>query len=326
RWPAWLAFLFIAPPSLTSLMIYILPDWWISDLFVHFRIHYLVIGVTGAIWMLGARRYWMAALAASAIAINLAPVSDYFDNPGISPATAMHSRSDPDDFTRLRIASANIFAGNDRYDLVADWITANQPDIAVLIEATTPWRDQMRNRLPQYPYQEIVIRPGYSGKIIVSRFPIAILEKLPPIGHRSATPLITVDVQQARFRLAALHTSWPLKKTWAADRNKELIDLAVVARTKTTPFIAVGDFNITPFSKHFSQMLEKGGLHRAAAGRGWLPTWPSFFVPAGIQIDHVLISSDVQVVDYQVGDGLRSDHRWVMADLLVPKQPRPKSQ
>jgi endonuclease/exonuclease/phosphatase family metal-dependent hydrolase len=119
------------------------------------------------------------------------------------------------------------------------------------------------------------------------------------------------------LRLYAVHTSWPLAPPSAARRNRQLVLLAQQARAAKLPLVVVGDFNVSPFSPHFRQLLVDGNLRSAADGFGWQPTWPTFLPPAGIQIDHGFVSPAVSVQSFRRGSGNGSDHRPIVMDLVL---------
>jgi endonuclease/exonuclease/phosphatase (EEP) superfamily protein YafD len=83
------------------------------------------------------------------------------------------------------------------------------------------------------------------------------------------------------------------------------------------PLLIAGDFNTTPHSPHFTDLINRSGLRSAALGRHWAPTWPTFFMPAGIQIDHVLVSDGVAVKRFETGPAVGSDHLPIIVDLLL---------
>jgi endonuclease/exonuclease/phosphatase (EEP) superfamily protein YafD len=75
------------------------------------------------------------------------------------------------------------------------------------------------------------------------------------------------------------------------------------------------DFNITPWSPVFADILEGSGLRDSSLGFGVAPTWlsrPLFF---GLPIDHILVSPDIKVKNRHVGPDVGSDHFPVIADL-----------
>ena len=182
------AALTLLPAYLLSLVVFGLPNWWVADLFVHFKLHYLAAGCLGLVLFGLMRRPWLTAAAAVTVAVNLMPVLHYFDTgdvPGpIGPANAAPSSTlkpesaegaraplpvGTDEWAHFRIASANIYKHNDRFDLVADWINQNQPDVVVLLETDERWQREMTDRLPDYPHQELVIKRNRLGKLVISK-------------------------------------------------------------------------------------------------------------------------------------------------------------
>jgi endonuclease/exonuclease/phosphatase family metal-dependent hydrolase len=115
--------------------------------------------------------------------------------------------------------------------------------------------------------------------------------------------------------LFAVHANWPLGSRTTEMRNRQLEALAHHAARAQGPVVIAGDLNISPYSPRFRDMLAAGRL-RSAAGQRWIPTWPTFFPPAAIQIDHVLVSPDVGVRGFETGPRVGSDHLPVVADLV----------
>ncbi|MEZ5657565.1 MAG: endonuclease/exonuclease/phosphatase family protein [Burkholderiaceae bacterium] len=311
------------PVALASLLSSALPDWWLGDLFTHFRIQYLTIGLALVIPAWWLRERWLGLAALIAIGLNVVPVIDYF---AIEPPLARAAAPSAGERVHFRIAAANIFFRNRNFDAVARWIRDANADLVVLVEATPVWRDALRERLPEFGFMHLVARQGRSGKLLIARARPARLTALDAKRVRSPMPLVTLRKDGASLMVAGVHTEWPMGPERSANRNEELFDLARQMRASVEPMMAVGDFNITPFSPVFQTLLEKAHASRAAAGRGWMPTWPVFFPPAGIQIDQVVHSREIRITDLRTGAGLGSDHRWVLADLTVPARPAPTDQ
>ncbi len=312
--------LVVVPAAVCTGLATLAPGWWLGDLFSHFRIQYLAVGALAlplSLW-LGARR--TGGLAAVCIALNTIPVWDYFvPEPAelaTRPAYASTAVKVP-----VRIAGANIFYRNRNYDAVAAWIRETDADLTVLVEATPAWLQAMRTELTEYAFVHLVARRGRSGKLLIAREPPEALTALGPTSVRSPTPMVTIERRGARLQVAGVHTEWPMGPERTARRDEFLLDLGRRMRATDLPMVAIGDFNVTPFSSVFETMLDQSGVRRAAAGRGWLPTWPLFFPLAGIQIDHLLHTREIAVTRLRTGAGLGSDHRWLVADLLVPVQP-----
>ena len=111
------------------------------------------------------------------------------------------------------------------------------------------------------------------------------------------------------------HLHWPLGPTNSRLRNAELQSIATFAATRSEPLIVTGDFNITPWSRHFRAALDRSGLSDSAAGHGLAPSWPSQFPPLGMRIDHCLVARHWRSTDVRLGPSLGSDHLPLIADL-----------
>ena len=92
-------------------------------------------------------------------------------------------------------------------------------------------------------------------------------------------------------------------------------DLAALPR----PLVVAGDLN-APESSPVIQALLGVGLRDAysAAGRGYGYTYGHAIRGlAFLRIDHILVSPDIAIADCFVGEGQASEHRPVIADLVV---------
>jgi endonuclease/exonuclease/phosphatase (EEP) superfamily protein YafD len=83
--------------------------------------------------------------------------------------------------------------------------------------------------------------------------------------------------------------------------------------------LIAGDFNLTPWSEYFSDALEQSGLHDAALGFGLARSWPAQFAPAGIRIDHCLLSRHWRSQSTSIGPDLGSDHLPLVADVSLSR-------
>ena len=83
----------------------------------------------------------------------------------------------------------------------------------------------------------------------------------------------------------------------------------------------MGDFNATPWSRIFIDMLRAGRLNDAAIGSDLRSTWVSRFPPFGLPLDQVLVGHGIGVTGRRVGASIRSDHFPVIADLTLPAPP-----
>jgi endonuclease/exonuclease/phosphatase (EEP) superfamily protein YafD len=83
--------------------------------------------------------------------------------------------------------------------------------------------------------------------------------------------------------------------------------------------ILMGDWNLTPWSPVFREVLEIGGLHYQNFGLLPVSTWPSFnFLSVlKIPIDHVLFKGGLRPVSFARGPSNGSDHHSLIARFYV---------
>ena len=291
-------------------------EFWLFDLAVHFRVQYAAMGLFGFILLLAVRAPAWALLALCVSAWNaMYAAPTLVTHPVSLPHVAGEAATGEP--IRLRVASINVLYSNDEYSKVADFVQREKPDAVAMSEMTAEWRRALAGLDKIYPHHYQTIGVGGRGMTFWTRLPMKDVSVL-PIGVRQEPAIqATLEVQGRDVRIFAVHTTWPMAPASAGRRNQQLVLLAERARAVTLPLVVMGDMNITPFSPHFQQMLADGGLRSAADGFGWQTTWPSFFPPAGIQIDHALVNSRVSVEHFTRGATTGSDHLPIVADLVL---------
>ncbi len=291
-------------------------SFWLGDLAVHFPVQYAVLALTAfVVFLIGRRPAWATlALAVAAFnALSAAPVL------AARPPAAARAAARDDDPVRVRIASINVLYSNQHFQRVADFIHHEHPDAVVLVEMNPAWRRALANVASGFAYRYETYGSGDRGVNLWSRLPMKDASVLPIEVRQEPAIQATLTTPQGRsLRLFGVHASWPMTPPWAARRNHQLVLLAREAHASTAlPLVIVGDLNVSPFSPHFRQLLADGGLWSAADGFGWQPTWPSSLLPAGIQIDHALVSGALTVQRFRRGDRDGSDHRPIVVDLML---------
>ena len=78
----------------------------------------------------------------------------------------------------------------------------------------------------------------------------------------------------------------------------------------------MGDLNMTPVSKRFTNFLKETNLYTYTSYKNPTFTWPTF-LPGylGIQVDHVLFSKNFKMIRKKTIDYFESDHRPLIVDL-----------
>jgi len=152
---------------------------------------------------------------------------------------------------------------------------------------------------------------------VFSRWPILSAQPLALAAGSMRAAQVTLDWNGTPVTVLGVHLHWPLGATNSRLRNEELAGIASFAAGMTGPLIVAGDFNVTPWSRHFRVALERSGLNDCAAGHGLAPSWPAQVPPFGIRIDHCWTSKHWRSADVRLGPSLGSDHLPLIADLVL---------
>ena len=279
---------------------------WRLDLLTHFQEPALVATIVCLIVALLARIRTLSAFLALLGLYQIVPLTAVWRT---NPVSATRAAGKP-----VRIFVVNVHDINDRYDLVADLIRKERPDIVGLVELTANWDAAMKRSdvIRQFPYRRS-IPLGSSGLALWFRNPpveFLPLEVLTPFGN---------PIQGARFKLGdrdctlwLVHPPNPLHDHEFS--NDEILALGRRIGEEKGTRVVLGDFNRTDGSPYFADFKRLSGLRDSRIGFGRQASWPSWS-PYRIAIDHAFVSDDVAVVSRRIGPDVGSDHRPLLLDL-----------
>lgn len=280
--------------------------WWGFELFTHFRVHYVVAQLALVAALAGLRRRRFAALVALAVAPNVWPLLPY-----VPPATPTAVASD----ARITLMAVNVEWRNRSSERLLEMIRAESPDAVIVVELTEPWSERLAPLFAEYPHRILIPDSGAFGIALLSRLP---LRNARPF-HLESTAAIdaTIVAPTGELRVIGVHLRPPTRADFAAERARQLDALARLVSEGEGPVAVSGDFNLTPYSPYFSDLLRATDLRdsRTAAGPGF--TWPSFLPALGIPIDHCLVSTDVGVAAFRRLPAFGSDHYPIVVELDV---------
>jgi endonuclease/exonuclease/phosphatase (EEP) superfamily protein YafD len=285
--------------------------WWAFDLFSHFRLQYVALALTLGVAALAVRAYPTAAVLAVVALVHGWAIRDLWWGGTASAAP---------DGVPLRVVSANVLSQNRTPEKVLEFVRAADADLVVLVDARQKqWRPVLTALGALYPYQSPQAPRERPPVILFSRHPIVDEQVVRPPGGRRPYLLAEVAVGGATLVVAGVHPSSP-SPTEPGDtrrRNRELDHIAEIAGDAERPVIVAGDFNTTPWSPYFQDLLAGAGLRNAAEGHGYIGTWPAPFWPALIPIDHVLLKGPLAATAVRRGPAIGSDHYPIIADLRL---------
>ncbi len=280
---------------------------WFCELLVNFRTHYaLLLGL--ALVVAAAFRHWrIAGLAAMGLALNVWPMYGAFFGSGTPPVSNARA---------VRVAAFNLHISNDNLPGIAAYLESLAVDVAVLEELSPANADRLAALLPRLPHRYLAENEDIWGVVILSRWPLLAPQPATQDGRRFAAR-VDVDLGDRKFRLYGAHLNWPVTPPNVRVRNAQLQALGRELAQCPQACVVVGDFNTTPWSSHFRDLLNSG-VHDCVAGRGLLGTWPSG-LPAvlRIRIDQCLVAGAASVADVRIGESVGSDHFATINDLLI---------
>ena len=235
----------------------------------------------------------------------------------------------------LRVMTSNLFKANDAYAAIAEAILASKADLVAVQELRPPQAEALSTLLREaYPHQEL--RPGRDaeGMGLFSRHPITRREF---VCRDGANPIqvIQVHLTDEALSLINIHPRIPMLQQSpalgfptglsTAERAQDIETIIAAAESLSTPTLILGDMNTTPYCPAFGVLPSDWRDVHQEVGQGMGFSYPvdaaffGFRSPLPLfRIDHLFLRGAVQARSVSRGHMPGSDHRYLLADLLLP--------
>lgn len=275
---------------------------WFAELFSHFRFYYLLAQALLVLIFLHSER-WALMLATLVLTIpNAWYVTPYLTPLAFGEPAAADTRQDAE------LVALNLNFRNKDYPAMRAYLESVSPDIIVVAEITSAWRDELRYLDAGYPYQIGKWRSDPWGLRVFSRLPFVEAELLDLGVPESVHARVVVALDDGLLEIFGVHLQSPTNPQRAANRNLQLTALAERVRSSDLPTAIVGDLNVTPFSPYFDRFIQTAGVVDARRSAGFHFTWPAHPLPIWIPIDHAFADQYVKIRKVQRGSDAGSDH------------------
>lgn len=331
--------LLIAAGALAGLALGALGLWYAPlDIFAQFAGHWLMLAVMAFIAAAVPRRAVAVMSAAVVIVAVAAPlISASYRGDAERPAlvrtvdvaTASTLRAPANDARTSAAASAlapafklltfNLLNDNRDTAAVIAEIARQDADVVFLAEFGPSKKALRRWMAERYPYR-VECSAKWSCAIgLYARFPIhgrTIVGARDDAGPRRIHA--DLDIAGQPVHVIGTHLMSPLYGPSANFREMDFLARVIANRSADAGAVVVaGDFNATLFSNAFRNFRRTSGL----AHMGHLiPSWPmSPIAMPQIGIDHVFMSSDLELYDVAAGHAAGSDHLPIAATLRFRK-------
>ena len=269
----------------------------------------LVVAVL-AVW----RRWWAGAAMAGACAAILIAL--------LVPRAVPERAPEGAPGVRLRVLAANIAANDVTAKPVLDRVRRWDVDVFSVIELQpqTVLAYDLAGIRSVLPHSALRALPSFKGTGLYSRLPLRPLAS--PRGTEFGLAAAELDPPGAApVQVISVHVPAPTDGDAAAQSRREMRTLPGAGRGPLR--VLAGDFNATLDHAHLRDLLDRGYRDAAEqAGSGLRPTWPAGkqLLPALVTIDHVLADRRVRVISARSVAIPGSDHRGVLAELLLPRR------
>lgn len=259
------------------------------------------------------RRWVLAVLLGAALAGFVSWTAPFFVPPDSS------SPADPEDAGTLRVMTVNALYGRADAAAVVDLVESQHVEVLSVQELTPDLEAALAaaglDDLLAHSFT-VPVAGGPGGSGLWSTTPLTGQEQAG--GTSFAMPSALVDAGGTEVRVTVVHPHPPLlaeTTTW----RTELVELTDQVHADETPQIMAGDFNATYDHVSFRQVL---GSRFVDATREWgagpTVTWPEGSrVPPLFALDHVVVEKDMTVSDVASMPLPGTDHRAVLATVVV---------
>ncbi|WP_338870168.1 endonuclease/exonuclease/phosphatase family protein [Spirosoma sp. SC4-14] len=297
----------------------LLGQLYFFELFSHFAIQYewLSYGFL-AFWLIYRRSFRNAVEPLTGfVPIGLLLITAYVSHTTWTPGD--YSDPIPAPQGDVRVLHANVLYSREEYRTTVAMVTRQNPDLYVLQEMTPdPIRFVTSQLRTEYPYWFACRSKQQVWTLVGSRTRFRVEKALALQQHIIS---LTTQIRGKKMALVTVHPHTPVIPSWFRERNTQLTRAAHETRTGSRPTVLIGDFNISPFSPIYKTIFqaenstaEKGALV-AARTKKTQPTWPRFFPPMMIPIDHAFVNAGFKPQLFRTLYQPGSDHRAIVVDL-----------
>lgn len=290
------------------------------DSFSHLRVYLSVLMGAGSLGLLFTQ-YRREALLALVFAIgSFATTRDTMNGAMLPIADMPHAER-----TSYSLLQLNLLFNHPEPRALLQLLAKEQPDIITLQEVSSHWLPWLDILQGSYPYQKIC--KDYPGS-----WGVAILTKRPFEGGQDGVcvgdgilALTNINMGGTILTVGAVHLSWP----WPFKQPMQMDYITPSLKQLDGTLILSGDFNATPWSAVMRNIAQLTGTYLVPGfGATWLTNMlPSSWVKVlGLQIDNMLISGDVMVLQAETLQADDFDHLPLLLRFTLPVMPSPSDE
>ena len=229
----------------------------------------------------------------------------------------------------ISVMIANVYQENKNYNGCLVEVSKANPDVLLLVETGTKWELETRVLENEYPFSVKIPLDNTYGMILYSKFELqdACIHYLVEEGVPSIHTKIKLKNNKL-IQLYAVHPTPPVpnENPTSAERDKELLLIADLAKKSEIPVIVIGDLNDVAWSFTTKLFLKMSGLLDPRRGRGFFNTFHAHYFFLRFPLDHAFISVDLKLKKIQRMDNFNSDHFPMYLSLQYEEQAKEEQE
>ncbi len=215
---------------------------------------------------------------------------------------------------KLRLISFNISYENpvENFKNIREMILSEKPDIVQFQEFSPQMQDKIKTLGSILPYSTELNKPkGPFDSLILSKYPLT--NTRVDDNHAVITNLI---LNETKISIVGIHLLTGGTKKNFNNALQQISYLKTIISNTNKNLILLGDLNMTSTSKRFAKFLKETNLYTYTSYKNITSTWPAFMPNfLGIQIDHIIFSKNIKMVDKKTSNSFGSVHRPLIVEL-----------
>ena len=281
-------------------------SFWFLDLFRHFVLQYWIAAAILSLFFLFKKSKKLFILCSL---ILCSTSYELFSN--LDLVTRNLTTSETQHF---KIVTYNRKYTMNNHDDMISWLKTEDPDVIIIQEARTSHIEAINSISDLYPHQILEPRQNAFGTILVSKYPFVGFDVVETKRYALNNFYIRALISLTKNKDVTIYTAHPpppMVQVVAKQRNEDIRTIAsAITQDNQNRIIFAGDWNVTPYSPHFHNLIETTQLKNQYTSFFMVHTWPSpFILPIfQIPIDHILHKGDLRLVDKRRGPAMGSDH------------------
>ncbi len=299
RKEALMRFLWGLMPVILILM-YFSDRLWLGQLLIHFSDYIAIASIILLVTSFSILQYWQKILyPIMALLVPIFVVYTY----AYTPFTDFQISEQVDG----RLLNWNLHVKNDHYSEIVDLVEGIDPHI-MCAQETDLNKAKILDSIfaDSYMYS----RSDYFGNSMFSEDSV-IAKRIFDInqaGH--ALMRMTIRISSRAVNVYSVHIPPPLSASDFSLHKSSYTKLAEIIRQDSLPKIVCGDFNSTIYSSFLRDFLADQGLRKVPI-HFWQRTWRLWLISL-LDMDHILISSEIEAVRLELKGYNGSDHRAIV--------------